>query len=83
MWDIPPDHETPLDRKLIQLAEAHRILAQNGHSNVTLGHLSLRDPQGRGFWLKRMAIGLHEVRDGADFILLDLQGGSRSGDYPR
>lgn len=79
MWDIPPDHETPLDRKLIQLAEAHRVLAQNGHSNVTLGHMSLRDPEGRGFWLKRMAIGLHEVRDGSDFILLDLQGKQLDG----
>jgi L-fuculose-phosphate aldolase len=64
----------PLDRKLVQLAEAHWVPAQNGHGNGTLGHMSLRDAQGRGFWLKRMAIGLNEVRDGADFILLDMDG---------
>lgn len=79
MWEIPPDHQTPLDRKLMQLAEAHRILAQNGHGNVTLGHMSLRDPEGRGFWLKRMAIGLHEVKGESDFILLDLQGKQLEG----
>jgi L-fuculose-phosphate aldolase len=88
MWQLPPDNETPLETKLVQLAEAHRVLAQNGHGNVTLGHMSLRDPQGRGFWLKRMAIGLNEVRGGDDFILLDMDGrqleggGQRHSEWP-
>ena len=33
---------------------------------MTLGHLSLRDPAGRGFWMKRNRVGLGEGAD--DFL---------------
>ena len=50
------------------------MLAAEGHNDMSLGHLSLRDPGGRGFWLKRGNIGLEEVIGPGDFILLDFDG---------
>lgn len=44
--------------ELEKLATAHRILEMEGHGDMTLGHMSLRDPEGRGIWMKRNAIGL-------------------------
>ena len=64
---------------LWHLARACRILRMEGHGDVTMGHMSLRDPAGRGFWMKRAAIGLGEVRDAADFILLDFDGNRLHG----
>ena len=55
---------------------------------MTLGHLSLRDPSGRGFWLKRNRIGLGEVLGPADFVLVDWDGqqiegtGGRHSEWP-
>jgi L-fuculose-phosphate aldolase len=65
---------------LDELAHACRILHAEGHSDLTLGHLSLRDRDGRGFWLKRSGIGLGEVMGAKDFILIDFEGGRRAGD---
>ena len=53
--------QTDLRKSLDELARACRILEMEGHGDMTLGHLSLRDPEGRGFWLKRNRIGLGEV----------------------
>ena len=50
-----------LEEGLAKLARASRILELEGHGDLSLGHLSLRDPEGRGFWLKRNRIGLGEV----------------------
>lgn len=74
MWGLAPDLATPLGEQLLDLARAHRILALNGHANMSLGHLSLRDPEGRGFWLKARGLGLEEVAGPEDFMLLDLDG---------
>jgi L-fuculose-phosphate aldolase len=63
-----------LDGALRDLARAHRILDLEGHNDMSLGHLSLRDPGGRGFWLKRGNIGLEEVIGAGDFVLLDFDG---------
>ena len=78
----------PLDDVLNQLAQACRILEMEGHGDMTLGHLSLRDPEGRGFWLKRNRIGLGEVLGPQDFILVDFEGqqlagqGGRHSEWP-
>jgi ribulose-5-phosphate 4-epimerase/fuculose-1-phosphate aldolase len=61
------------------LARAHRILDLEGHNDMSLGHLSWRDPAGRGFWLKRGNIGLEEVT-AKDFVLLDFDGEVLDGD---
>ena len=47
---------------------------------MSLGHLSLRDSGGRGFWLKRGNIGLEEVIGEDDFVLLDFDGKVLEGD---
>jgi ribulose-5-phosphate 4-epimerase/fuculose-1-phosphate aldolase len=59
-----------------------------GHEDVTSGHLSWRDPQGRGLWMKRSQIGMDEVLGIEDLILIDFEGnilegtGSRHHEWP-
>jgi ribulose-5-phosphate 4-epimerase/fuculose-1-phosphate aldolase len=80
--------ETDLRKQLDELARACRILEMEGHGDMTLGHLSLRDPQRRGFWLKRNRIGLGEVLGADDFVLVDWDGrqlagsGGRHSEWP-
>lgn len=71
------------DELLQRLAQACRILEMEGHGDMTLGHVSLRDPHGRGFWLKRNRVGLGEVLGPQDFILVDFQGRQLEGDGGR
>lgn len=73
----------PLDPIAAELVDACRVLAAQGHEDKTLGHLSWRDPQGRGFWCKRAGIGLSEVRGADDFLLLDFDGDVVVGDGAR
>jgi ribulose-5-phosphate 4-epimerase/fuculose-1-phosphate aldolase len=72
-----------LQAQLDQLARACRILEMEGHGDMTLGHLSLRDPQQRGFWLKRNAYGLGEIASAADFVLVDNDGNKLDGEGGR
>jgi ribulose-5-phosphate 4-epimerase/fuculose-1-phosphate aldolase len=65
---------------LVRLAETHRILEIEGHGDMTQGHLSLRDPDGRGFWLKRHGLGIGEIMDETDFTLLDFDGRQVAGE---
>ena len=69
-----------LESMLRDLALACRILGGEGHDDMMLGHLSLRDPEGRGFWMKRSGIALSEIRTPADFLLLDFDGNKLAGD---
>jgi L-fuculose-phosphate aldolase len=68
---------------LDRLARGCRILELEGHGDMTLGHLSLRDPAGRGFWMKRNRIGLGEVLGPDDFVLVDWDGNKIAGDGGR
>jgi len=68
------------DDKLNDLARACRILEMEGHGDFSLGHLSLRDPQGRGFWLKRNRYGLGEITSAEDFVLVDMNGVKLAGE---
>ncbi len=70
---------TPFDL-LSKAAAGCRILEMEGHGDMTLGHLSIRDPEGNGFWMKRNSIGLGEVMDASDFVLLDWSGVKLAGD---
>jgi L-fuculose-phosphate aldolase len=63
---------------LEDVARAHRILELEGHGDMSMGHLSYRDPFGRGLWLKRGNLALSEV-EGDDFILIDFDGGVLEG----
>ena len=69
-------------RALCDIARAHRILDLEGHNDMSLGHLSYRDPWSRGVWLKRGNIGLDEVGED-DFILIDFDGEVLGGDGVR
>jgi L-fuculose-phosphate aldolase len=73
MNDVPHDD-------LIEAAAGCRVLHAEGHADMTLGHLSFRDPQGRGVWMKRSGIGLGEVSGPADFILLGFDGKRLAGE---
>ena len=72
-----------LEKTLERLANACRILEKEGHGDMTLGHVSLRDPQGRGFWLKRNRAGLGEIRGPQDFVLVSFSGEKLAGDGGR
>lgn len=74
---------TTPEEQLQQLAQACRILEMEGHGDMTLGHVSLRDPGGRGFWLKRNRIGLGEVMGPQDFILVGFDGQKLAGEGGR
>jgi ribulose-5-phosphate 4-epimerase/fuculose-1-phosphate aldolase len=65
------------DKDLEQLARACRILELEGHGDFTLGHGALRDAQGRGFWMKRNAAGLGEIRGPDDFVLVAMDDGTK------
>lgn len=71
--------DAAIDIELRKLAAACRILEMEGHGDLVLGHLSWRDPQGRGIWMKRSEIGLGEVMGPEDFILLDFDGKKMQG----
>jgi ribulose-5-phosphate 4-epimerase/fuculose-1-phosphate aldolase len=77
-----------LHTTLSELARACRILEMEGHGDMTLGHVSIRDPEGRGFWMKRNRIGLGEVLGPDDFVLIDFDGkqlagsGGRHSEWP-
>jgi len=74
--EISDDLKTSLDK----LALASRILEMEGHGNYTLGHLALRDPEGRGVWIKRWGMTLGEVQDWTDHQLIDFDGNLLYGD---
>jgi L-fuculose-phosphate aldolase len=63
-----------VEETLARLAAGCRILAMEGHNDMSLGHMSLRDPQGRGLWLKKAQRGLDEIHGSAEFVLIDFAG---------
>lgn len=73
---------------LQELARACRVMELEGQGDRSFGHMALRDPDGRGFWMKRAGIGLGEVFDERDFVLVDFDGkkiggaGGRHGEWP-
>jgi L-fuculose-phosphate aldolase len=83
-----PTISSALHAALTEAAWACRILELEGHGDMTLGHFSLRDPEGRGFWMKRNRVGLGEVLGPDDFVLLDWDGkqiagsGGRHSEWP-
>lgn len=64
-----------------------RILAREGHGDLVWGHVSARDPEGRGVWIKRAGLGFDEVGS-EDVILVSPAGdiavgeGRRHAEYP-
>ena len=64
---------------LNDLAVASRILDMEGHGDITQGHLSMRDPEGRGVWMKRRGISLAQVKDIDDLVLISWEGEKLDG----
>lgn len=54
-----------------RVAIACRIVALEGYLDLTLGHVSAREPGSRTIWIKRKGVGLDEVEPD-DVIALDL-----------
>ena len=82
------DVDAATRERLSEAARACRILDMEGHGDMTLGHLSVREASGRGFWMKRNQIGLGEVSGFEDFVLVDWDGrqivgsGARHSEWP-
>ena len=64
-----------------------RILGVEGHGDLVWGHVSARDPEGRGVWMKAATLGFDEVGPD-DVLLVDREGrvlageGRRHAEYP-
>lgn len=52
---------------------AGRVLAANGHEDYVWGHVSLRDADGRGVWMKGSGLGLGEAEPD-DIVLVGWDG---------
>ena len=61
------------------VATGCRVLGENGHDDFIWGHASVRDPSGRGAWLKAAGIGLTEVTP-SNVHLVDRSGELIEGD---
>jgi L-ribulose-5-phosphate 4-epimerase len=65
-----------------QVALGCRILAGTGHDDFVWGHVSARDPQGRGVWMKASTFGFEEIT-AEQVILVGFDGTVVSGEHPR
>ena len=54
-----------------RVATACRVIALEGYVDLTLGHVSARNPGDRTIWIKRKGVGLDEVEP-PDVIALDI-----------
>jgi L-fuculose-phosphate aldolase len=65
---VPRDEEEA--RRLT--VQAGRALAAAGQGDMIWGHVAVRDPEGRGIWIKAPGVGLDEVRaDGVQLVSFD------------
>lgn len=65
-----------------QVAEGNRALAAAGQSDLVWGHASLRDPDGRGAWMKASSWGFEEI-DAERVVLVSSEGVVQKGDGAR
>jgi L-ribulose-5-phosphate 4-epimerase len=71
------------DRGLRELvALGCRILGANGHDDYVWGHVSARDPEGRGVWMKASTFGFDEIT-AEHVVLVSFDGDVLVGDHPR
>ena len=61
-----------------EVVRGGRVLALAGLSDMVWGHVSARDPAGRGVWMKASGLGFEEVTDD-DVLLLDWDGNVLAG----
>lgn len=65
-----------------QVALGCRILGANGHDDYVWGHVSVRDPQGRGAWMKASTFAFEEIT-AEHVILVGFDGEVLAGEQPR
>lgn len=70
------------DELRAEVALGCRILGLDGQGDLVWGHVSARDPQGRGVWMKGAGLGFDEIEAG-DVILVSWDGEVLEGDRPR
>lgn len=82
-----PSPEAAAARLVDEVVLGCRILASEGQGDLVWGHVSARDPAGRGAWLKAAGWGLEEI-DADRVHLLDRDGlvvegtGRRHAEFP-
>ena len=59
-----------------------KILGANGHDDYVWGHVSARDPDGRGIWMKASTYGFEEITPN-HVILVSFDGEVLEGEHPR
>ena len=69
------------------VAQSSRVMAASGSGDLIWGHVSARDPDGRGVWLKQAGWGLEEITpDRVHLVAPDgevlIGGGQRHSEYP-
>jgi L-ribulose-5-phosphate 4-epimerase len=64
-----------------QVALGCRILAANGHDDFVWGHVSARDPRGRGAWMKASTFAFEEIT-AEHVILVGYDGNVIEGEHP-
>lgn len=76
---MEPDAQMELRR---EVALGGWVLHHCGLSDYVWGHVSLRDPEGRGAWMKPSGLGFEEVED-RDVLLVAPDGAVLAGEGPR
>lgn len=78
-----PGEGTPQTNEIVAVtARANRALAAAGQSDLVWGHASVRDPDGRGVWMKGAGWGFEEITD-ERVILVTGEGEVLAGDAKR
>jgi ribulose-5-phosphate 4-epimerase/fuculose-1-phosphate aldolase len=74
----------PADREsaILLAVQASRALAAAGQADMVWGHASVRDPGGRGAWMKSAGWGLEEI-DAGKIVLVSPDGDVADGGGPR
>lgn len=69
------------DSERAEVVLGGRVLHAAGLSDLVWGHVSLRDPDGRGVWMKASGLGFEEVTE-RDVLLIDEHGAVLEGEGP-
>lgn len=76
-----------IDDPIGLIVTASHVLGDEGLGDMLWGHVSVRDPEGRGIWMKAHLYGFEEI-ERENVLLVDFDGnvlegtGRRHGEYP-
>ena len=80
--DVPYYIPRTADEAITLAVDGCRALAAAGQSDMVRGHPSVRDPEGRGVWMKCSGWGFEEIT-AERVVLVDRDGGVLAGHGPR